>query len=931
VAYPAEIADKTAVALLLADSLFQDADQIGQLLATDADTVVLGGYLDDSTQSTIQSGIDDGTLTGVGLESGTPVAVAAAAGAVILDGATLAELDTVDVAGPATGVGVNTSGLDKPVLYISSPGAVRGFKLQAGSPASRGTIKVPGDVSTVVWNDSANLMHVLGHAPDGSPTVYVIEPNGDSLFADAKLPFEPVALAMDTQPDRPSDDRTQLIAVAADGRTASIEVGSNAFAWRLPGVLLGAGTAVLLYLLARLLFRRRSVAVFTGILVLAEGMLFSNARIAMNDVYVTFFVIAALTLFVGLWLGRWQRAWQVVVGFIAIGLLLGLGLASKWVAAYAIGGIALLIMLRSALGRLIALGGMLAITAVLGAEAIRPADVPNPGRNWLFLIIMIVLTLALAAAMVRRPVRWTMGELGVAIVTPAVVGGFLLVGGFLFGGTLPAEGSMSGTRIMLYGAVLLASSVGIYAAAWACGRAGIGPLARRMPLGPDEPVPAPPAEGWLRPGGWGLVGWLFALACITAIPVVVYVASYIPWANLGNQLWPGMPAGNGGQTLWQLTLSMYDYHNNLRATHAAASPWWAWPMDFKPVWFYQEGFANDTTGAIYDAGNLVIFWMGIAGLIFCSWAAWVRRSLALTVIVVMFCAMWLPWARIDRATFQYHVYTSLPFVVLALAYLLAELWHGPSRVGWTVARVAGALAIVGAPLLWLFRRPLCAIAGVEKANPGGQACGDTISRNLPLSEQSFAAVLVIVVGAGVLLWLARVTPNRSGTRERSFIHRPEAAMLLVIGLTLAGLVVVSRLLSAATTSTLTIGSEQLALGAFVLLAIPAAMSLRSRDPRRFAVGVVIAAVVFFVAWYPNLSGMPLPSDFANVYQGLLPTWNYAFQFAVNTDPPVKGSMVDGTTVVIGVVMVILGLVVMVAARAWGRSRSALSAPIDEGA
>ena len=50
---------------------------------------------------------------------------------------------------------------------------------------------------------------------------------------------------------------------------------------------------------------------------------------------------------------------------------------------------------------------------------------------------------------------------------------------------------------------------------------------------------------------------------------------------------------------------MYDYHNNLIAGHAASSPWWAWPLDLKPVWFYQEGLAGGTTAAIYDAGNLV--------------------------------------------------------------------------------------------------------------------------------------------------------------------------------------------------------------------------------------------------------------------------------------------------------------------------------------
>src|SRR5690606_8407408 len=126
------------------------------------------------------------------------------------------------------------------------------------------------------------------------------------------------------------------------------------------------------------------------------------------------------------------------------------------------------------------------------------------------------------------------------------------------------------------------------------------------PISPDAPVPAPPPDGWLRPGGRGLIGWLFAMFCLTAIPVAVYVALYLPWADLGNQIVPGFPAGNTGTTLWDLTRSMYDYHNNLRATHAASSPWWAWPLDLKPVWFYQTSFANDTAGSIYDSGNLVI-------------------------------------------------------------------------------------------------------------------------------------------------------------------------------------------------------------------------------------------------------------------------------------------------------------------------------------
>src|SRR5438045_6766574 len=78
----------------------------------------------------------------------------------------------------------------------------------------------------------------------------------------------------------------------------------------------------------------------------------------------------------------------------------------------------------------------------------------------------------------------------------------------------------------------------------------------------------PPERGWLRPGS-GFLGlpWLFGLMAIIAIPLVVYVISYIPWINLGNQWFTGYPAGHTGQTFLDLQVSMYDYHNYLRATH----------------------------------------------------------------------------------------------------------------------------------------------------------------------------------------------------------------------------------------------------------------------------------------------------------------------------------------------------------------------------
>ena len=163
---------------------------------------------------------------------------------------------------------------------------------------------------------------------------------------------------------------------------------------------------------------------------------------------------------------------------------------------------------------------------------------------------------------------------------------------------------------------------------------------------------------------------------------------------------------------------MYGYHNGLTSAHPASSPWWAWPFNLKPVWFYQEGLAGGTSAALYDAGSLVIWWLGVPAIAFVAWMAFKRRSLALTLIAIGFAAQWIPWARIDRAAFQYHYYTALPFVVLALAYFVAEVWHGASRHAWALARGAAALAIMGPALLWIFHRPLCALRRRRIGQPG---------------------------------------------------------------------------------------------------------------------------------------------------------------------------------------------------------------------
>ncbi len=117
---------------------------------------------------------------------------------------------------------------------------------------------------------------------------------------------------------------------------------------------------------------------------------------------------------------------------------------------------------------------------------------------------------------------------------------------------------------------------------------------------------------------------------------------------------------------------------------------------------------------------MVTWWLGIPAMAFVAYQAFRRRSLPLALILIGFLAQWISWARIDRAAFQYHYYTSLPFIVMGLAYFVAEVWHGASRRTWWLARISAAVALMGPVILWLLRH---AAVRVRERRGGQQGLG----------------------------------------------------------------------------------------------------------------------------------------------------------------------------------------------------------------
>jgi 4-amino-4-deoxy-L-arabinose transferase-like glycosyltransferase len=939
VARPAEVDDPAAAASVLAGITGDDAGELGSLLTSDAEVVVLPGSLDATTKDDIETAITDGRLTGLSIETRARVAAASPVGVTFIATSDGSIVDTVETDGPATGL-ARVTGIEDPSLYVATGDRVSVIEVggdDAADPRVVRTLPMPASVRWVAYDPATQLVHVLGdrHDEPGS-TVYVIEPHADAVFADAPLDDEPVAWAMDVAKNYPSADRLDLLTFDEDGTTSTIEVGRNQVGWRLPGVLAGVLAAAIVFLLARMLFARRAVAVAAAAFVALDPMLFVQSRIAMNDAYVGLFILAAVTLFAAVWTGAWRWRGAFWVAMPVVGALLGLALASKWVGAYAIGAVAVLVLLRSALGRLTLLAGLVLATTALGYLAVSQPSGETAGANLTFLVIMIALTLAAVVASVLRPVAWSDDEVRFAVGVPAVAGiGLFFVALALGRADEPITiGPISVVpSVAAFGLVALAGLV--YLGFVLAGRAGFGPFA--PPPAPDDPArflpPAsPPPPFWLRFGSYAGLPVVWLAVCLLAIPLGVYVVSYIPWAMLdGHQLVPGWPPGHDGELLIDLAGRMYDYHDKLRATHAAASPWWAWPLDLKPVWFYQGSFAGNTSAAIYDHGSLVTWWIGIVALGFVGFQSFRRRSLPLALIAILFACLWMPWARIDRATFQYHYYTSLPFVLLAVAYFVAELWHGASRRTWLLARVAAAVAIMGPVFLWLFKSPLCTVAGVEQVYPNSPACVGNPGQ-IVVTTQVAGLAAVLLVSTALIVW------------QLVHLDRPDAKGVVDVGRRLRTLVLTGIGAGAA------LALANAMLGDEVILSVPAFSSeiaallvavplgavawvvLTARDPRRFAAGFVLAAAAWTAVLYPNIAAVPLPSTVVNAYQGILPTYLYPFQFAVNTDPVAQAPpLLSAESVILLVALGLTCLIVAYSAWVWRLSLAERDAgPLEPG-
>ena len=201
-------------------------------------------------------------------------------------------------------------------------------------------------------------------------------------------------------------------------------------------------------------------------------------------------------------------------------------------------------------------------------------------------------------------------------------------------------------------------------------------------------------DGPAIPGGASLpVYFGVALVALVAIPLVIYVASWYPFFARGQF--------HNLADLVEYQRQSYLYHANLKATHPFGSPWWSWPFLARPVLYYAlyTGLGTDQfTGQplvawMANLGNPWIWWSSIPCVLSLPYFIIRHKSFPAAVILLGFITQYLPWSHISRVIFMYHMFGGLIFMILALAFVLAQVAARLPQTGRPVLAAHLAIAV----------------------------------------------------------------------------------------------------------------------------------------------------------------------------------------------------------------------------------------------
>jgi dolichyl-phosphate-mannose-protein mannosyltransferase len=184
---------------------------------------------------------------------------------------------------------------------------------------------------------------------------------------------------------------------------------------------------------------------------------------------------------------------------------------------------------------------------------------------------------------------------------------------------------------------------------------------------------------WYRSDLWPDFRFYHFAACFVVLPVVVYLAAFIPLYGLS------LP------DLFEAQRRIFsDNTTSAIASHTYMSPWPSWPFLVRPVWYLFDKIGDDDIAAIVFLGNPLVLWPALPALAvaFRDWI--VTRRADAFLALSFYLGPYLAWALLPRTLgFLYYYLPSATFASLVLVYVLRR-GHHPRWLLWAFVAMAFA-------------------------------------------------------------------------------------------------------------------------------------------------------------------------------------------------------------------------------------------------
>ncbi len=157
----------------------------------------------------------------------------------------------------------------------------------------------------------------------------------------------------------------------------------------------------------------------------------------------------------------------------------------------------------------------------------------------------------------------------------------------------------------------------------------------------------------------------FCMIFFVIIPLTIYVLCYIPFKDYSQD--------NFILRAWNNQFTMFNYHSKLEDTHPYSSLWYEWPTMVRPVFYYSNKLVNGMYQGISAFGNPAIWFTALPAAVYTFYLAIVKRKATAAFLSIGLLAQFLPWTLVSRCTFLYHYFPTVPFLMLMIGYVAAQL------------------------------------------------------------------------------------------------------------------------------------------------------------------------------------------------------------------------------------------------------------------